>query len=331
MLRRSFCFLLAYCVCLAASGAVGKLAAEPPKLPRDPAQWVNSAPVTLEQLRGKAVFLWFFEETCPDCREMWPDLQAKARKLQDKPIVFVAVNSGNSPASVQEYARSVDCRWPILVDVDRSFEKACELDQINDENVCQICWISSNGELADGDWSEIDSTISDALVGAAWKIDPAGIPTELRETWRAIEFGNYKFAAPGLKKSLGSRKADIRDAARKLKDLVLTEANEQLAPAKQAQEAGQFWKAFEVCQLITDRFSGIELLAEVGELKKTLQKESQVKTGLSRQKVVAGAFKALSLGRPLSKKVRADLEVIVAEMPDTELARDAQKVLDRVK
>ena len=31
------------------------------KFPEDPAQWLNTGPISMESLRGKGVFLWFFE------------------------------------------------------------------------------------------------------------------------------------------------------------------------------------------------------------------------------------------------------------------------------
>jgi hypothetical protein len=32
------------------------------QLPSNPAQWINSRPISMEQLRGKAAVLYFFEE-----------------------------------------------------------------------------------------------------------------------------------------------------------------------------------------------------------------------------------------------------------------------------
>ncbi len=32
-------------------------------LPSDPNAWINSPPLDLEALKGKGVFLWFYEET----------------------------------------------------------------------------------------------------------------------------------------------------------------------------------------------------------------------------------------------------------------------------
>ena len=70
---------------------------EAPQFPVDPAVWINSSPLSLQQLRGKAVFLWFFEETCPQCREKWPSMIERAQQMKDQPIVFIAVNSGAIP------------------------------------------------------------------------------------------------------------------------------------------------------------------------------------------------------------------------------------------
>src|SRR5262249_32742713 len=61
-----------------------------------PSVWVNSDPISAESLRGKAVFLYFFEETCPSCRARWPSIMEKARAYEKEPILFVAVNSGST-------------------------------------------------------------------------------------------------------------------------------------------------------------------------------------------------------------------------------------------
>ena len=38
-------------------------AEQAPAFPTAPEDWVNSTPLSKELVRGKAVFLWFFEET----------------------------------------------------------------------------------------------------------------------------------------------------------------------------------------------------------------------------------------------------------------------------
>jgi len=47
--------------------------------------------LTLEQLRGKAVFLNFWASWCPPCRAEARDLEAAWQKVKDKNIVFIGV------------------------------------------------------------------------------------------------------------------------------------------------------------------------------------------------------------------------------------------------
>ena len=59
--------------------AASVVAAEPDSalLPANPAMWLNSPPLSAESLKGKGVFLWFFEETCPSCRGKWPGMESR--------------------------------------------------------------------------------------------------------------------------------------------------------------------------------------------------------------------------------------------------------------
>lgn len=63
-------------------------------LPPEPANWINSVPLSLDSLNGKGAVIWFFEEQCPRCRAAWPDLMALAKKHENEPVAFIAVNSG---------------------------------------------------------------------------------------------------------------------------------------------------------------------------------------------------------------------------------------------
>lgn len=63
-------FSLLFFSCLPTSHSLGQLQPQTQVqtqnasvLPTDPAQWINSVPITQEMLKGKAAFLWFYEET----------------------------------------------------------------------------------------------------------------------------------------------------------------------------------------------------------------------------------------------------------------------------
>jgi len=82
---------------LLVAGTAGSAAAqESPggefRLPDQPAAWVNSTPISLSALKGKAAVLWFYDEQCPNCKKKWPALQAEAKKYDGKAILFIAVN-----------------------------------------------------------------------------------------------------------------------------------------------------------------------------------------------------------------------------------------------
>jgi len=48
---------------IAATLFLGILRAGAVELPENQANWINSPPITLQSLEGKAAFLWFYEET----------------------------------------------------------------------------------------------------------------------------------------------------------------------------------------------------------------------------------------------------------------------------
>ena len=132
-----------------------------------PTTWANGGPITTEALRGKAAFLYFFEESCPRCRDRWPMLFETAAKYADQPIVFIAISSGTTRPEVEQYARSVNLTWPVIVDTDRSFERQADMGEISLQNVMQAGYLTPEGELRHGDWSKIDETIRRALEGRA--------------------------------------------------------------------------------------------------------------------------------------------------------------------
>ena len=83
--------------------------------PDFPATMINSPPLNKDGLRGKVVVLYYYEEGCPSCRKAWPDKLKVAQSYKDKPVIFIAVNSGNSSAEVSEYLNEVNCKWPTIV------------------------------------------------------------------------------------------------------------------------------------------------------------------------------------------------------------------------
>ena len=305
---------------------------EVPEFPSDPAQWINSGPLSASGLKGKGIVLWFFEEECPRCRARWPALIESAKKFEGQPVVFIAVNSGTARSEIETYVRQVKCPWPVLLDPTRDFEKACGLKGISLQNIYQMRYVRPDGTLLTGNFNDIEETANKALVDAKWKLDPNDVPDSLKATWIAIETGNYKGLAASLKKNQTAGKAEAKEAAKKLMEIVQQDLDDQVAAIKEAQESGNTWKAYQLCNQLPVRFAGFEVPKEVATLKKDLMKDAKVKAGQAALKTIDSTRKLLSSGNPvLQKKAVASLEQIVTDFPDTDLSRLAQTLIDSTK
>ncbi len=301
-----------------------------PKLefPQSPTQWIQGRPITLENLKGKGVFLWFFEEQCPNCRKKWPDLQAAAKKYEGQPVLFIAVNSGTARPVIEAYNRETPVKWPILVDQSRDFEKLCNVPEVTLENVMQCRVITPNGKLQQGSWSDIEGSMELAAKGAAWKVDPKIVPASLKPMWEAVEFGNYTTAGASLKKALTTGPADSRQAAEKIKAVVQAEIAASATIAKTAEDKGDVWLAYKQYGELGSRFLGFDIPTEVDAARKKLSDNTDVKANLSAQRELDSAKKLFNTASNINhKKAIGMLEKLVKDSGGTEAGKEAEGIL----
>jgi thiol-disulfide isomerase/thioredoxin len=294
-----------------------------------PDTWLNTVPPTAEALRGKAVLLYFFEETCPKCKARWPAMLKIAADHALDPIVFVAVNSGTPAVAIDQYAHGVRLSWPIIVDVDRSFEKACGVGEISLQNIVSVCYITAQGQLKRGRWDDVEGTVAKALEGASWKVDPADVPDDLKVAWRNIEFANYSKAAPTLTKALASRKSDVKAAAQTLSDAVTTQATADLEAA--ASEIGKSkYRAHERYATIAKRYAGFPAAQQAAAASRELAKDPALRAELAAIKAVEKQSPLVrSPSAPVRDRAIAAIQKIVAEHPESEAARLGRDLLEQ--
>lgn len=298
------------------------------RLPPGPSAWINSPPLSKENLAGKGVFLWFFEESCPRCREKWPTLMAIAQKFRGKPVLFVAVNSGTPRPALEQYVRANGVDWPVIVDEDRQFETACRVGQISLQNIHHVRLLMADGSLRFGDWTDLEGSAEQALKGAAWKVDPADLPESLRPAWQAVELGHYAAAAASLKRGLANSRPEVKQAAEKLQVFVRKEIDQRLARAKTAEEAGDEWTAYKTYVALSDEFKGFDLPPSVAGRTKQLAGDRAVTSELAAMRNLETARKLLA--SPVSQKRGVILlERLAKESPQTEAGREAQTLLQR--
>ena len=83
--------------------------------------WLNSEPLTLEELRGRVVLIDFWTYSCINCVRTLPWLRDWHRRYEDAGLTVVGVHSPEFAferveANVRENARKLGVAWPIALD-----------------------------------------------------------------------------------------------------------------------------------------------------------------------------------------------------------------------
>lgn len=63
---------------------------------------LNDQPISLEQYRGKIIFINFWATWCKPCIQEMPSIEEAQDKLQNKDIIFLMA-SGESPEQIQQF------------------------------------------------------------------------------------------------------------------------------------------------------------------------------------------------------------------------------------
>ena len=85
--------------------------------------WINSAPLKLEQLRGKVVLIEFWARECPFCAEAMPYVKALHEKYSASGLVVVGVHTPRADnekdiAKVKEAVTEKGIKYPVVIDND---------------------------------------------------------------------------------------------------------------------------------------------------------------------------------------------------------------------
>lgn len=83
-----------------------------------PPPMLEGAPIELESLRGRVVWLNFWTTSCVPCRTEMPAMQRLAEKYADDGLTVVGIDVGEGADSVREFVDEFGVRYPIVLDVD---------------------------------------------------------------------------------------------------------------------------------------------------------------------------------------------------------------------
>jgi hypothetical protein len=246
--------------------------------------------------------------------------------------LFIAVNSGNPRGIVEQYARGVNLKWPVIVDSSREFEKQFLDNEISLQNIYQAHIILPDGKKQHGNWSDLDGTVQRALEGAKWKIDPVTIPAAFQPTWRLVELGQYSAAAPMLKKGLVTTNSEVKDAAQRVNGFVQEQIKGAVEKASELKKAGDSWKAYQAYRAVATGFAGHDLPADVTLSGRELAASEAVKNELEAAKMLEAIKRSFpaATNDTAKKRILARLEALVKKHTGTEAAQEAQEFLNQV-
>lgn len=82
--------------------------------------WLNSNPLTLEQLKGKVVLLEFWSHTCPNCLKSIPSVKKWDSKYPKDKLMIIGVHvplrGANSLEDIKQAVAVHDIKYPVALD-----------------------------------------------------------------------------------------------------------------------------------------------------------------------------------------------------------------------
>ena len=101
-------------------GSGGLIGRQAPSLRIDgePPPMLEGAPVDLEGMRGRVVWLNFWTTSCVPCRTEMPAMQRLAAEYADDGLTVVGIDVGEGADSVREFVDELGVSYPIVLDFD---------------------------------------------------------------------------------------------------------------------------------------------------------------------------------------------------------------------
>lgn len=111
--------LLVLALVILATGCTETGAAVGDRAPDFQLQDLEGNEVSLSSLRGSPILLNFWATWCPTCRLEMPFIQEVYQEWTDKGLVILAIDMGESTATVREFMQNNNYTIPVLLDTRR--------------------------------------------------------------------------------------------------------------------------------------------------------------------------------------------------------------------
>jgi hypothetical protein len=242
----------------------------------------------------------------------------------DKPVVFIAVNSGNPKSAVEGYAKSNKFEWPILVDEARETEKQFGFT-ISLQNIYQSALIDPSGKMQriGADDKDMADAVNRHLPDARFFLGGLTIPDKLKPLARDLELGLYD---PGIAElaAAAQRNSKDKEAAQAMYDRYKPLADGSLERAKSLEGAGKKYAAYVEYAKVASWFKKTEYEKTATAAMAPLKKDKEVQEELAAKMMLDQAKALLSSSKKAEKEsAPALLAALQKKYPNTEAAKEA--------
>jgi hypothetical protein len=240
----------------------------------------------------------------------------------DKPVMFIGVNSGTSRSDLQAYSKHHALDWPVIVDADRSFERASGVQEISLSNVKQVRMVTADGQFVVGRWDNLPDVVEKTLVGAKWKFPYDRVPEALHPAMHHIEYGDYRPADAAIRNGLKDASPEVRKAAEQLRGYIDRQMNSALQESLSSAPANDKFARYEAYTQVAEKFAPNALSKEAAD--------PAVKDEILAAKAVdANAAAISSPDARVHERAKAILKRVAERYPKTRAGAQAQKLLSQ--
>eukprot|EP00752_Nemacystus_decipiens_P016625 g14865.t1 len=324
---RSIVTLLALGLLLALTARPAS-ASQAPDFP--PGVFTDGKQYSLENLRGQAVVLFFFEQRCPGCAKKLPEYNALFEKYKDKPVTFIGISSKHDSNAVAAYIKRIGLEAPVFVDKISMMEKQYKTN-ISLQNVFQARVIDANGKIVGFIMDE--PTINRALSTASVKrsaYDAKDYNEALKPVVELLNNDEHKDAMRGLGRFLRDRDEAIKTSAEALNEAVLAQAQGWVEQADGLVETDPF-EARSLYTKASDLFPREPFAKDVRKKIADLRSNPLFKDESAARKMYAKMVAAIDKMKPKqAPELVAYAKQIAEKYPDTPTGQRCAKIADNL-
>ncbi len=143
-------------------------------------EWLNSTPLTREQLQGKVVLVDFWTYSCINCLRELPNVQAWADKYRDQGLVVIGVHAPEfafekNVDNVAKATRDLNIDFPVAIDSNYAIWRA-----FNNQYWPAEYFVDARGQIrhhqfGEGDYAESERIIQELLADSGQTVVPDGV------------------------------------------------------------------------------------------------------------------------------------------------------------